>query len=129
MTERGRPAYHRPDTMLQANDRIEDVDFEAAGTVLSEAAGGRALNANHVARWLITIEVLDLARGISEVSYRRRIDATTPWGPWILTTVTIGPGATGEILFADGDVAGQIDLKMKGDGGTTSASVFLGGKD
>ena len=98
----------------------------ATATVLSDAVDPLSLALS--GRWVLTIKCTHATRGISVVRYRRRGDPLWPWGPWITATgITIAAnGATAEV-GVDGDCLADLDVELTGDGGTSTAELYVVG--
>ncbi len=110
-----------------ANDRLTGLAIAATATIVSDLSGARALKLALAARWLLTIKCTHASRGLSVVRYRRRVTATAPWGPWVTATgVTVAAGATADI-GVDGDCAEDLDVELTGDGGTSTAELYVVG--
>lgn len=106
-------------------DRRTAFSVAATATVLSALADPLTLALS--GRWLLTIECTHATRGISVVRYRRRGDASFPWGPWVTATgITVAAGATAEVAV-DGDCARDLDVELTGDGGTSTAALYVVG--
>lgn len=112
-------------TIPTAQDSRAGVAVAGTATVLSDSAAPLLLA--HARCWLLTIECTHATRGISVVRYRRRGQTGWPWGPWITATgITVAALATAEIAV-DGDAARDLDIELTGDGGTSTASLYVVG--
>jgi hypothetical protein len=108
-----------------AQDSRTGVAVAGTATVLSASAN--PLKLSLAGRWLLTIKCTHASRGISVVRYRRRGDASWPWGPWVTATgITVAAGATAEV-GVDGDCLEDLDVELTGDGGTSTASLYVVG--
>ena len=108
-----------------AQDSRTGVAVAGTATVLSDAA--TPLKLALAGRWLLTIECTHATRGISVVRYRRRGTSSSPWGPWVTATgVTVAALATAEVAV-DGDCLEDLDVELTGDGGTSTAALYVVG--
>jgi hypothetical protein len=108
-----------------AQDSRTSVAVAGTATVLSDTA--TPLKLALAGRWLLTIHCTHATRGLSVVRYRRRGTTASPWAPWVTATgVTVAALATAEI-GVDGDCAEDLDVELTGDGGTSTAALYVVG--
>ena len=112
---------------LTTNDSQTGLAIAATATIVSGLSGARALRRDYAGRWVLTIHCTHATVGLSVVRYRRRVTTDAPWGPWVTATgVTVAALATAEI-GVDGDCAKDVDVELTGDGGVSSAALYVVG--
>jgi hypothetical protein len=110
-----------------ALDSLTGLAIAATATIVSDLSGARALKLALAGRWVLTIHCTHASRGLSVVRYRRRVSTSAPWGPWITATgVTVAALATAEI-GVDGDCLEDLDVELTGDGGASTAALYVAG--
>lgn len=111
-----------------AQDSLSALAILSTATIVSSLAPAlRPLKLSLAGRWVLTIHCTHATVGLSVVRYRRRVSTSAPWGPWVTAAgVTVAAGATGEVGI-DGDCLEDLDVELTGDGGVSSAALYVVG--
>lgn len=108
-----------------ALDSRTAVAVAGTATVLSDTVDPLSLALS--GRWMLTISCTHATRGISLVRYRVRGDSSHPWGPWVTATGVSPAALATAIVEVDGACAAHLDVELTGDGGTSTASLYVVG--